>query len=146
MNPFIFLILLILSQTTSASILSASDQFWLSRNIYHECREKKVCSKGDWQKIASIALNRRRAFSVWKFGATCPTIACIVRSKEYTSYRLLLSLIRDKEVFKEIESFVSTGGFETTSYLFFSTLGKGANRRMKYRGDINKLLNAGEHK
>ena len=144
MNPFIFLILLVLSQTTSATVLSSSDRFWLSRNIYHECREKKICSKEDWRKIASIALNRQRAFSVWKFGATCPTITCIVRSKEYTSSGLLDTPIKDKVVFREIESFVSSGEFGATSYLFFSTLGKGANRRMKYRGDINKLLNVGE--
>lgn len=146
MNSFIFLILLVLSQTTSATVLSSSDQFWLSRSIYHECREKKICSRSDWQKIAKVALNRQRAFSVWKFGATCPTLACLVRSKEYTSSGILDRPIRDTAVFEEIESFVSAGDFGTSSYLFFSTLGKGANRRMKYRGDINKLLNTGEHK
>ena len=145
MNPFIFLILLVLSQTTSATVLSSSDRFWLSRSIYHECREKKVCTQEDWKKIASVALNRQRAFSVWKFGATCPTISCIVRSKEYTSHRLLLSPVKDKIIFGEIQAFILSGSFGTSSYLFFSTLGKGANRRMSYRGDINKLLNAGEH-
>ena len=146
MNPFIFLTLLVLSQTTSAAALSSSDQFWLSRSIYHECREQKICSYEDWRKIASVALNRQRAFSVWRFGATCPTIACIVRSKEYTSNRLLLKPIKDKKVFKEIESFVSAGDFGVSSYLFFSTLGKGVNQRMRYRGDINKLLNTREPK
>ena len=144
MNPFIFLILLVLSQTTSATVLSAPDQFWLSRSIYHECREKKVCSVSDWQKMTSVALNRRAAYRVWKFGAKCPSLSCIVRSREYTSHRLLLSPIRDKEVFKEIESFVSAGDFGTTLYLFFSTCDSGSARRMKYRGNINKLLNTGE--
>ena len=145
MNPFIFLTLLVLSQTTSATVLSSSDQFWLSRSIYHECREKKVCSFSDWEKIASVALNRQRAFSVWRFGATCPAISCIVKSREYTSSGLLDTPIKDKVIFREIESFVSAGDFGTSSYLFFSTLGKGASRRMKYRGDISKLLNTGEH-
>jgi hypothetical protein len=145
-NPFIFLILLVLSQMTSAASLSSSDRFWLSRSIYHECREKKVCSQKDWQNIASVALNRRAAYRVWRFGATCPTIACIVRSREYISSQFLLTPIKDAEVFKEIESFVSAGDFGTSSYLFFSTIGKGVNRRMKYRGNINKLLNTGEPK
>lgn len=146
MNPFIFLILLALSQTTSATVLSSSDRFWLSRSIYHECREKKICSVSDWQKIVSVALNRQRAFSVWRFGAKCRSLSCIVRSKEYTSHRLLLRPIKDKVVFREIESFLLSENFGTSSYLFFSTLGKGVSRRMKYRGDINKLLNTGEHK
>ena len=146
MNPFIFLILLVLSQTISATTLSSSDQFWLSRSIYHECKEKSICSREDWQKIASVALNRQRAFLVWRFGATCPTISCIVRSKEYTSSGLLDSPIKDTVVFREIESFVSAGDFGTSSYLFFSTRGKGVKRRMRYRGDINKLLNTGESK
>lgn len=145
MNPFIFLLLLVLSQTTSARVLSPSDQFWLSRSIYHECREKSICSREDWKRIAKVAENRRAAFSVWGFGATCPTISCIVQSKEYTSHRLLLRPIKDKAVFREIESFVSSEDFGTSSYLFFSTKGKGGHRRMTYRGNINNLLSSGDH-
>ena len=145
MNPFIFLILLVLSQTTSASVLSASDQLWLSRSIYHECREKLICSREDWRRIAKVAENRRAAFSVWKFGAKCPTLACIVRSKEYTSHRRLLRPIKDIAVFEEIQAFVQAGDFGTSSYLFFSTKGKGRHRRMSYRGNINNLLNTGDN-
>jgi hypothetical protein len=143
-NPFIFLILLVLSQTTSATVLSSSDQFWLSRSIYHECREKSICSREDWRRIAKVAENRKVAYSVWRFGAKCPSLACIVRSKEYTSSGLLLKPIKDKVVFKEIQSFVQIEDFGTSAYLFFSTLGKGNNRKMKYRGNINKFLNTGE--
>jgi hypothetical protein len=143
-NPFIFLILLVPSQTTPATILSSSDRFWISRSIYHECREKKVCPKKDWRKLTRVALNRQHAFSVWKFGAKCRSLSCIVRSKEYTSHRLLDRPIKDKIVFREIQAFLLSGDFGTSSYLFFSTCGKGSERRMKYRGNINKLLNTGE--
>ena len=136
-KTFLFLILLVLSRS---SLALTSEQAWLAKSIYLECREKTICKTTDWQKIARVALNRQQAYRVWKFGARCSGIACIVQSKEYTSASLLKQPIKDKEVFERIKKFVLQGQFGTGKYLFFNTKGKGKNRKMVYRGNLMKLI------
>lgn len=138
-KTFLFLILLVLSKSSFAL---TSEQTWLAKSIYHECRETSICSLQDWQKIANVAYNRQRAYKVWKFGARCSSIACIVQSKEYTSASLLKQPIKDKEVFERIKKLVLQGKFGTSNYLFFSTVGTGKNRKMVYRGNLMKLIGA----
>ena len=136
-KTFLFLTLLVLSRS---SLALTSEQEYLAKSIYHECREKNICSLQDWQKIAKIAYNRQRAYKKWKFGVRCPSIACIVQSKEYTSASKLKQPIKDKKVFEKIKKFVLAGQFGDWEYLFFSTKGKGTNRRMVYRGNVDKLI------
>lgn len=138
-KTFLFLILLVLSRS---SLALTSEQTWLAKSIYLECRESSLCKTTDWQKIAKVAYNRQRAYKAWKFGANCPSIACIVQSKEYTSARLLDKPIKDKKVFERITKFVQAGRFGTSKYLFFSTVGTGKNRKMVYRGNLMKLIGA----
>lgn len=134
---FLFLILLVLSRSSWAL---TSEQEWLAKSIYHECREQSICKTSDWQKIARVALNRQQAYKAWKFGARCPSIACIVQSKEYTSASLLDKPIKDKEVFERVKKFVLVGKFGNWKYLFFSTKGSGKTRKMVYRGNLMKLI------
>lgn len=136
-KTFLFLILLTLSRSSFAL---TSDQEYLAKSIYHECRETSICSLEDWQKIAKVAYNRQRAYSVWKFGAKCPSIACIVQSKEYTSARLLHKPIKEQEVYLKIVAFVKQGDFGKSKFLFFSTQGKGKKRKMRYRGNVDNLI------
>jgi hypothetical protein len=136
-KTFFFLILLVLSRSSFAL---TNEQLWLAKSIYHECREETICSIQDWQKIASVAYNRQRAYKVWKFGAKCNNIVCIVQSKEYTSSKLLGTAINETGIFKKIINFVVTGKFGNWKYLFFSTKGKGKKRKMFYRGNIDNLL------
>lgn len=138
-KTFLFLILLVLSRSSFAL---TSEQFYLAKNIYHECREESICSKQDWQKIAKVAYNRQKSFKVWKFGARCNSISCIVQSKEYTSYKLINKPIKDKEIFKKIKLFVQQGRYGNWKYLYFSTRGKGGKRKMYYLGNVDKLIGA----
>lgn len=138
-KTFLFLILLVLSRSSFAL---TSEQIWLAKNIYHECREQSICSYQDWQKIARVAYNRQKAYKVWRFGAKCNSIACIVQSKEYTSASLFKQPIKDKEVFERVKRFVQAGQFGTSKYLFFSTKTKGKYRKMVYKGNVNKLIGA----
>ena len=128
-----------------SSFALTREQTWLAKSIYHECREQSICSLQDWQKIAKVAYNRQKAYKKWKFGARCPSIVCIVQSKEYTSARLLKQPIKDKEVFERIKKFVLAGQFGTSKYLFFSTKGKGKTRKMVYRGNLMKLIGDKKH-
>jgi hypothetical protein len=123
-KTFLFLILLVLSRSSFAL---TSEQTWLAKSIYLECREQAICKTSDWQKMAKVAYNRQRAFKKWKFGARCPSIACIVQSKEYISASNLKQPIKDKKVFERIKKFVLQGQFGTSKYLFFSTVGTDKN-------------------
>lgn len=136
-KTFLFLTLLTLSRISFAL---TSDQEYLAKSIYHECREQSICSYEDWQKIAKVAYNRQLAYSVWKFKARCSSIACIVQSKEYTSAKLLNKPIKEQEVYLKIVAFVEKGDFGSSKFLFFSTQGKGKKRKMKYRGDVDNLI------
>lgn len=121
-------------------VSATTEQIFLAKSIYHECREEAICSTKDWQRIAKVAFNRQQAYKTWKFGAKCRSISCIVRSKEYTSASSLGKPIKDKKVFEKIKKFVLAGQFGTSNYLFFSTKGKGKHRKMSYRGNLMKLI------
>ena len=138
-KTFLFLILLVLARS---SLALTSEQAWLAKSLYWECREQAICKTTDWQKIAKVAYNRQRAYKAWKFGARCPSIACILQSKEYTSASLLDKPIKDKKVFERIKKFVLVGKFGNWKYLFFGTKGTGKNRKMVYRGNLMKLIGA----
>jgi hypothetical protein len=138
-KTFLFLTLLVLSRSSFAL---TSEQEYLAKNLYHECREQAICNITDWQKIAKVAYNRQKAYKKWKFGARCNSIACIVQSKEYTSANKLGKPIKDKEVFERIKKFVLASRFGNWKYLFFSTKGKSKSRKMVYRGNLIKLIGA----
>lgn len=136
-KTFLFLILLVLSRS---SLALTSEQEYLAKSLYWECREQAICNTTDWQKIAKVAYNRQRAYKVWKFGAKCSRISCIVQSKEYTSAKLLHKPIKEQEIYKKIVAFVKRGNFGNSKYLYFSTKGRGKNRKMTYRGNLMKLI------
>jgi hypothetical protein len=136
-KTFLFLILLVLSRSSFAL---TSEQAYLARSIYLECREASLCKTTDWQKIAKVAYNRQRAYKKWKFGAKCPSLVCILQSKEYKSAKLLRKPIKEQEIYKKIVAFVKRGNFGNSKYLFFSTKGAGKNKKMKYRGNLMQLI------
>ena len=118
-----------------ALALTSTEQILLSKNIYHECREKTICSKADWQKIAKVALNRVALAKQGKqkFGAKQATLQGILTSNEYTSRKKLNKPIKDKEIWVKIKKFVKQGKFGVSKATFFSTKGKGRKRKMVYR-------------
>ena len=96
--------------------LTKSELTCLALSTYHEARSE---SKTDWLRVASVAINRQKQHRY--YGARTGDICAIVKSKQYTSAKLLKRKIRDTKSLKAIFAELSRAKLPITRATHFKT-------------------------
>lgn len=111
-------LIVLLTSSQLAHSLSQNEKVCLALNVYHEARS----SSKDWLKVATVAVNRSRAFKDYKFGAKSSNICDIVRSRQYTTASKLKQRRLEVEVYSLIKEIIEkTTNFNHTQALYFSS-------------------------
>ena len=96
--------------------LSKAELTCLTLSTYHEARSE---SKTDWIKVASVAINRQKKHRY--YGSKTRDICAIVKSKQYTSAKLLKRRVDDTKSFKAIFETLSHAKLPSHNYTHFKT-------------------------
>ena len=116
MKTLTLIVLLFTSQFTYAT-LSSAEQRCLLLSTYHEARS---LSETDWLKVASVATNRKEFYEKYGFGSVSSNLCDIVKSKQYTSSKLLNKHIREPKILSKMRKVLQSKRIKT-KYLFFTS-------------------------
>lgn len=117
MSKLLMVMLLVTSQYAKAT--TDQEKECLYRNIYHEARGESL---EDWNRVAQVALNRKRLFNnKHKFGAKGSDLCSIVKSREYTTRSKLAQPIKEQGVYNRIKESVKVDHLAPTDLLYFSS-------------------------
>lgn len=129
MKTLTLIVLLFTSQFAVADI-TEEELICVARSTYHEVRS---LSKKDWLKTANVAYNRKLKFAEYNFGAKSSNLCDIVKSKQYSSRRLLKHKIREKELYEKIITTLRYENWQnTTKAMYFTTTNKKVNYKIKW--------------
>jgi len=124
MKTLTLIVLLVTSQFANAT-LSTAEQRCLLLSTYHEARS---LSETDWLKVASVATNRKEFYEKYGFGSKSSNLCDIVKSKQYTTSKLLSKRIKEPKVLAKMKKILSSRRIKT-NYLFFTS----RNGVMRYK-------------
>ena len=100
----------------SAYPLSSRELTCLTLSTYHEVRSE---SKADWLKVASVAINLQKNHGY--YGSKTRDICAIVKSKQYTSAKILKHRVSDTKSLKAIFATLSHAKLPITRATHFKT-------------------------
>ena len=111
------LIVLLFTSQFAHSALSSVEQRCLLLSTYHEARS---LSETDWLKVASVATNRKEFYEKYSFGSVSINLCDSVKSKQYTSSKLLNKRIKEPQVLSKMRKVLQSKRIKT-KYLFFTS-------------------------
>lgn len=117
MKTLTLIVLLFTSQFVEAETLTKSEKECLAKSVYAEGRS---LSKKERLLIANVALNRKKLFKKWNFGAKSSHLCDIVQSKEYHSN--IKKKVKEEKIYAQISQELQALNWQNlTAAQYFTT-------------------------